>query len=170
LRSNFEKGHQFDDLFFYIYGNNELNLNMKNFKIFYLFLFAVTISCNSVDPEPDVEDPLDIQANLLNGTWILKDASSAVKDGNIIPDFKDITLTFSGATKDGGNYSTTNSIDLDVWPNSGSWQFQNNDQRKLLRSDNVALSISVTQTTLRISFTIIGGLKEGNWVFDFIKQ
>ena len=143
---------------------------MKNFKILYIFLFAITISCNSVDPEPEVEGPLDIQANLLNGTWILKDASSAVKDGNIIPDFKDITLTFSGATKDGGNYSTTNSIDVDVWPNSGSWQFQNNDQRKLLRSDNVALSISVTQTTLRISFTIIGGLKEGNWVFDFIKQ
>ena len=113
---------------------------------------------------------MDIQANLLNGTWILKDASSAVKDGNIIPDFKDVTLTFSGATKDGGNYSTTNSIDANVWPNSGSWQFQNNDQRKLLRSDNVALSISVTQTTLRTSFTIIGGLKEGNWVFDFIKQ
>ena len=143
---------------------------MKNFKILYIFLFAITISCNSVDPEPEVEDPLDIQANLLNGTWILKDASSAVKDGNIIPDFKDVTLTFSGATKDGGNYSTTNSIDANVWPNSGSWQFQNNDQRKLLRSDNVALSISVTQTTLRISFTIIGGLKEGNWVFDFIKQ
>ena len=143
---------------------------MKNFKILYIFLFAITVSCNSVDSEPDVEDPLDIQANLLNGTWILKDASSAVKDGNIIPDFKDVTLTFSGATKDGGIYSTTNSIDANVWPNSGSWQFQNNDQRKLLRSDNVALSISVTQTTLRTSFTIIGGLKEGNWVFDFIKQ
>ena len=137
---------------------------------FLLLILLISISCNSVDPEPEVQDPLDIQADLLNGTWILKDESSAVKDGNIITDFKDITVTFSGATKDGGNYATTNSIDANVWPNNGSWQFQNNDKSKLLRSDNVVLSISVTQTTLRTSFTIVGGLKEGNWVFDFIKQ
>ena len=105
-----------------------------------------------------------------SGKWILKDESSAVKDGSIISDFKDLTLTFSGGTKSGGNYATTNSIDADVWPNSGSWQFQNNDKSKLLRSDNVVMSISVTQTTLRTSFTVVGGLKEGNWIFDFIKE
>ena len=142
-----------------------------NKKLSCLLIFlCLTLSCNSVDPEPEIQDPLDIQADLLNGTWVLKDESSAVKDGNIITDFKDITVTFSGATKDGGNYATTNSIDSNVWPNNGSWQFQNNDKSKLLRSDNVVLSISVTQTTLRTSFTIVGGLKEGNWVFDFIKQ
>tara|TARA_B100000927_G_scaffold197642_1_gene159768 strand:- start:1807 stop:2238 length:432 start_codon:yes stop_codon:yes gene_type:complete len=143
---------------------------MNKIYNFLLLILLISISCNSVDPEPEVQDPLDIQADLLNGTWILKDESSAVKDGNIITDFKDITVTFSGATKDGGNYATTNSIDANVWPNNGSWQFQNNDKSKLLRSDNVVLSISVTQTTLRTSFTIVGGLKEGNWVFDFIKQ
>ena len=143
---------------------------MNKIYNFLLLILLISISCNSVDPEPEVQDPLDIQADLINGTWILKDESSAVKDGNIITDFKDITVTFSGATKDGGNYATTNSIDSNVWPNNGSWQFQNNDKSKLLRSDNVVLSISVTQTTLRTSFTIVGGLKEGNWVFDFIKQ
>ena len=143
---------------------------MNKIYNFLLLILFITVSCNSVDPEPEIQDPLDIQADLLNGTWILKDESSAVKDGNIITDFKDITVTFSGATKDGGNYATTNSIDANVWPNNGSWQFQNNDKSKLLRSDNVVLSISVTQTTLRTSFTIVGGLKEGNWVFDFIKQ
>ena len=143
---------------------------MNKIYNFLLLILLISISCNSVDPEPEIQDPLDIQADLINGTWILKDESSAVKDGNIITDFKDITVTFSGATKDGGNYATTNSIDANVWPNNGSWQFQNNDKSKLLRSDNVVLSISVTQTTLRTSFTIVGGLKEGNWVFDFIKQ
>tara|TARA_A100000164_G_scaffold324187_1_gene308509 strand:- start:402 stop:833 length:432 start_codon:yes stop_codon:yes gene_type:complete len=131
---------------------------------------CLIFACNSVDPEPEPDDPLDIQANLLNGKWILKDESSAVKDGSIISDFKDLTLTFSGGTKSGGNYATINSIDVDVWPNSGSWQFQNNDKSKLLRSDNVVMSISVTQTTLRTSFTVVGGLKEGNWIFDFIKE
>ena len=143
---------------------------MKNFILYTTLILSLLFACNSVDPEPEPDDPLDIQANLLNGTWILKDASSAVKDGIIVSDFKDLTLNFSGGTKSGGNYSTTNSIDADVWPNSGSWEFQNNEKGKLLRSDNVVMSISVTQTTLRTSFTVVGGLKEGNWVFDFIKQ
>ena len=56
---------------------------------------CLIFACNSVDPEPEPDDPLDIQANLLNGKWILKDESSAVKDGSIISDFKDLTLTFS---------------------------------------------------------------------------
>ena len=143
---------------------------MNNILKISLVLLLV-FSCNSVDqPDLDVDDPLDLQANLLNGTWVLKDESSAVKDGSVVSDFKNLTLTFSGGSKDGGNFATTNSIDADVWPNSGAWEFQNNDRTKLLRNDNVVMSISVTQTTLRTSFTVSGGLKEGNWVFDFIKQ
>ena len=80
------------------------------------------------------------------------------------------SLWFIPDLQSGGNYSTTNSIDADVWPNSGAWEFQNGDRSKLMRSDNVVMSISVTQTTLRTSFTVSGGLKEGNWVFDFVKQ
>ena len=135
---------------------------MKKLIYSTIFILSLLFACNSVDPEPEPDDPLDIQANLLNGKWILKDESSAVKDGSIISEFKDLSLTFSGGTKSGGNYATTNSIDADVWPNSGSWEFQNNDKSKLLRSDNVVMSISVTQTTLRTSFTVVGGLKEGN--------
>ena len=132
---------------------------------------TLLLSCNSMDqPDLQIDDPLDIQANLLDGTWVLKDDASAVKDGSVVSDFKNITLTFSGSTKSGGNYSTTNSIDPDVWPNSGTWEFQNNDRSKLIRNDDVVMSISVTQTTLRISFTVTGGLKDGNWVFDFVKQ
>ena len=85
---------------------------MKNILLYTTFLFLILFACNSVDPTPEPDDPLDIQANLLNGTWILKDASSAVKDSNVISEFKDLTLTISGATKSGGNYSTTNSIDF----------------------------------------------------------
>tara|TARA_B100000959_G_scaffold21800_1_gene21101 strand:+ start:157 stop:384 length:228 start_codon:yes stop_codon:yes gene_type:complete len=54
--------------------------------------------------------------------------------------------------------------------NSGTWIFQNGDKNKMLRSDGVAMSISVTATILRTSFTTSGGLKDGNWVFDFVKQ
>ena len=49
-------------------------------------------------PDLQVDDPLDIQANLLNGTWVLKDETSAVRDGSVVSDFKNITLTFSGSS------------------------------------------------------------------------
>jgi len=91
---------------------------MKKLIYSTIFILSLLFACNSVDPEPEPDDPLDIQANLLNGKWILKDESSAVKDGSIISEFKDLSLTFSGGTKSGGNYATTNSIDADVWPNS----------------------------------------------------
>ena len=137
-------------------------------KIFLLFFI---LSCgNNRQPDLELNDPLDIQANLLNGKWILKNETSATRDGSVVSDFKNLTLSFSGSSNSGGTYSTSNSIDSDVWPNSGTWSFQNNEKSKLLRNDNVLMNISVTQTTLRISFTVEGGLKVGNWIFDFIKE
>ena len=57
---------------------------MKNIFLNITFFLSILFACNSVDPTPEPDDPLDIQANLLNGTWGLKDASSAVKDNNVI--------------------------------------------------------------------------------------
>ena len=106
-----------------------------------------------------------------NGNWKVKDSNSVTKDGTIVDVFTTMTLSISGGTKDGGTYSAGHNEDngTEVWPNSGSWTFQNGDKNKLLRSDGVAVSISVTESTLRTSFTVSGGLKDGNWVFDFIK-
>ena len=137
--------------------------------VFFFTLFLV--SCGGEEEEgPTPVDPLDEQANLLNGSWIVKDANSVTKDGTIVDVFTNLTLTISGGSKSGGNYSTSNSDSAEIWPNSGTWTFQNGDKNTLLRSDNVVMSISVTETTLRTSFTTTGGLKDGNWVFDFVKQ
>ena len=68
-------------------------------------------------------------------------------------------------------FSTSHSEDsgTEVWPNSGSWTFQNGDKNKLQRNDGVVVSISATETTLRTSFSVSGGIKDGNWVFEFTK-
>ncbi|MFL2999938.1 MAG: hypothetical protein ACJZZ9_05700 [Cytophagales bacterium] len=61
----------------------------------------------------------------------------------------------SGGSKDGGDFSTTDHNEdsgTEVWPNSGTWTFQNGDKNKLQRNDGVVMSISVTETTLRTSF------------------
>ena len=146
---------------------------MKYFRsLLILFFSIVIISCSDDDDGggPAPVDPLDTQGNLLNGSWKVKDANSVTKDGSIVDVFTNMTLTVSGGSKSGGNYSTSNSDSDEIWPNSGTWEFQSGDKNKLLRSDGVVVSISLTETTLRTSFQTSGGLKDGNWVFDFIKQ
>ena len=149
-----------------------------NLSFFILLLSTLLISCGEegdggggggVTPTP--EDPLDVQAAILNGNWKVKDANSVTKDGTIVDVFTTMTLNISGGTKSGGNSSTSHSEDsgTEVWPNSGSWTFQNTDKNKVLRNDGVVVSISVTETTLRTSFTVSGGIKDGNWVFNFVK-
>ena len=138
--------------------------------VFFFTLFLVSRGGEEEGAGPTPVDPLDTQGNLLNGTWKVKDANSVIKDGAIVDVFTTMTLTISGGSKSGGNYSTSNSDSAEIWPNSGTWTFSNGDKNKLLRSDNVVISISVTETTLRTSFTTTGGIKDGNWVFDFVKQ
>ncbi|MEC8679527.1 MAG: hypothetical protein VXY09_00155 [Bacteroidota bacterium] len=142
----------------------------------YIVLFLLLISCGEDGdgggtPTPTPTDPLDAQAALLNGNWKVKDANSVTKDGTIVDVFTTMTLNISGGTKDGGNYSTSHNEDsgTEVWPNSGSWTFQGGDKNKLQRNDGVIMSLSVTESTLRTSFTVSGGIKDGNWVFDFVK-
>ncbi len=146
---------------------------MKYLRSLLILLFSIVIiSCSDDDDGggPAPVDPLDTQGNLLNGSWKVKDANSVTKDGSIVDVFTNMTLTVSGGSKSGGSYSTSNSDSDEIWPNSGTWEFQSGDKNKLLRSDGVVVSISLTETTLRTSFQTSGGLKDGNWVFDFIKQ
>ena len=149
---------------------------MKSIKnLLILFISILIISCGDDDgstPTPTPTAPLDAQATLLNGNWKVKDANSVTKDGTIVDVFTTMTLNLSGGTKSGGNYSTSHTEDsgTEVWPNSGTWTFQNSDKSKVIRNDGVVISLSVTETTLRTSFTVSGGIKDGNWVFDFVKQ
>ena len=146
---------------------------MKQFRSILILLFSILIiSCGDDDDGggPPPIDPLDEQGNKLSVTWKVKDANSVTKDGAIVDLFTNMTLTISGGSKNGGNYSTTNSDSNEIWASSGSWEFQSGDLNKLLRNDGVVMSISLTETTLRTSFQTSGGLKDGNWVFDFVKQ
>ena len=146
---------------------------MKQFRSILILLFSILIiSCGDDDDGggPPPIDPLDEQGNKLSVTWKVKDANSVTKDGAIVDLFTNMTLTISGGSKNGGNYSTTNSDSDEIWASSGSWEFQSGDLNKLLRNDGVVMSISLTETTLRTSFQTSGGLKDGNWVFDFVMQ
>ena len=84
---------------------------LHSIKYIYLTLFLCTIfiSCSSdEDGGDDVTpvDPLDTQANALNGTYEITDVNSVSKDGEIVNVFTSMTLTISGGSASGGNYST----------------------------------------------------------------
>ena len=52
-----------------------------------LFVSALLFSCSDEEDDTsvdDVVDPLDTQANLLNGSWVVKDANSVTKDGIVV--------------------------------------------------------------------------------------
>ena len=148
-------------------------INLLKKLLLVCFISFISLSCGDDDDgsTPTPVDPLDSQANLLDGNWKVKDSNSVTKDGTIVDVFTTMTLNMSGGSKDGGNFSTSHNEDsgTEVWPNSGTWTFQNGDKNKLQRNDGVVMSISVTETTLRTSFTVSGGIKDGNWVFDFVK-
>ena len=129
------------------------NYNYLKSLFLTLLLSAMFISCSDDDGGDPVTpiDPLDTQGNLLNGTWKVKDANSVTKDGSIVDVFTSMTLTISGGSASGGSYSTSNSDSGEIWPSSGFWTFENADKNKIFRSDGVAVSISVTEGTLRTS-------------------
>jgi hypothetical protein len=137
-----------------------------------LFLCSIFISCSDEDGGDDVTpvDPLDTQANALNGTYEITDVNSVSKDGTIVDVFTSMTLTISGGSASGGSYSTLNSDSDEIWPSSGTWTFQNGDKNKILRSDGVSMSISLTEYNLLTSFNTTGGIKDGTWAFLFTKQ
>ena len=149
-------------------------------KLLLVFLISfISISCGDDDGgDPTPVDPLDSQAGLLNNTWQIIDENGVTKDGTIVDVFNLMNLNISGGTKDGGNFSTDHNEDsgTEVWPNSGTWTFQNGDKNKLLRNDGVVMSISISEATpdkpydleMRMSFSVSGGIKDGNWVFNFV--
>ena len=147
-------------------------INLLKKLLLICFISFISLSCGDDDDggDPTPVDPLDSQANLLDGNWKVKDSNSVTKDGTIVDVFTTMTLNMSGGSKDGGNFSTSHNEDsgTEVWPNSGTWTFQNGDKNKLQRNDGVVMSISVTETTLKTSFTVSGGIKDGNWVFNFV--
>ena len=155
--------------------------------IIMVFLF---ISCNDDEIGSNIGtvNPLETQANILKGTWKLeqikgrnsiKEIDPVTKDGVVVDIFKGMTLTMYEGSAGGGSYSTLNTYDEEIWPSLGTWTFQDNDKNKILRSDNVSMSVFVEVIhnyaqpkvyTLRTSFTTDSGSKDIKWVFNFIRE
>ena len=162
-----------------------------NLNKYILFISVLFISCTDDTDEGSYLapiNPLDTQGNLLNGTWYLdpivdkisiKEESPVTMDGKVVEVFNDMTLTISEGSLEGGIFSTLNNYDEKIWPEAGTWAFQDNDKNKILRSDGISLTILADLIhnyaqpkiyTLKISFTTTDGNEEVKWVFKFARQ
>ena len=115
----------------------------------------------------------------IKGRNSIKELDPVTKDGVVVDIFKSMTLTISEGSSGGGSYTTLNTYDEEIWPSLGTWTFQDNDKNKILRSDNVSMSIFVEVIhnyaqpkvyTLRTSFTTASGSKDINGVVHFIRE
>lgn len=124
-------------------------------------------------------DPTDVQGDKLAQSWTLVANGALVGNpGETQDEWNGFTLdiTYESDNK-GGNYSTSNSVSSDVWPSSGTWEFDGNDIGMVLRSDGVEInvfSLNSTATSLTLKFNISTGSRtgrissvEGDWTFNF---
>ena len=74
--------------------------SLKKLTLILLVSF-ISMSCgdDGDGSTPTPVDPLDSQANLLDGNWKVKDSNSVTKDGTIVDVFTTMTLNMSGVQK-----------------------------------------------------------------------
>ena len=148
---------------------------MKHLRSFIFFTFSLgalmLISCGDDSDDPVTEDPLTESTEEEKQLESL--SASAWKMSSITLDGADATSNFDGLVltiKSDKTYSTNGSYDP-VWPSSGSFTF-GSDINTLTRDDGVSMTISVSETSLTVTFTYAdsGGRIDalpGDYVFSF---
>ena len=146
-------------------------------KLFYVAAFlafgVVFSACKKNPPKPKTDEELQLEK--LTGTWAVPSPAAAntvtIQSSDVTPDWASFTITFTD-----GNFTTSGPADLKVWPASGTWSFAQGDVSTIQRGDGIDINISVSETTLTMSFNYtdpggrIDGV-EGDWVFnDLVKQ
>ena len=148
---------------------------MKHLRSFIFFTFSLgalmLISCGDDSDDPVTED--HVTESTEEEKQLESLSASAWKMSSITLDGADATSNFDGLVltiNSDKTYSTNGSYDP-VWPSSGSFTF-GSDINTLTRDDGVSMTISVSETSLTVTFTYAdsGGRIDalpGDYVFSF---
>jgi hypothetical protein len=145
------------------------------FVIIFLGSLVIVSSCKKSTPEPEKSEE-EKQIDALSKAWVV---NSVTLDGtDVTDDWPGFEVTFGNKT-----YTTANSTNDGVWPNSGSYDFATSngqpDVNTMLRSgkaDPVEILLNVTTTSLGMTFdydtSTNGRLKgtDGGWVFSMVAK
>ncbi|UXP32587.1 hypothetical protein N6H18_01200 [Reichenbachiella agarivorans] len=145
-----------------------------------LFLSMVVLSgCGGSDDDGGDGGDTDYETigTLMNGTYT---ATSVSNPDASDADWTGFTLTITGGSADGGNYSTAGVPDgfSAVWPASGTWTFDKSSSTVVIeRNDGVEMDAEITNDLLaQLSFAVESGAAartsevDGTWIFKLAKQ
>lgn len=94
------------------------------------------------DPAPSAQDA--IKSKLIAHKWNLQTATVDGLDKTAV--YQGLAITFTS-----GNYSSTDGGG--IWPASGAWSFNSTDGVTIKRDDGLIMTVDVTDTILKLSFT-----------------
>jgi hypothetical protein len=152
---------------------------MKVLRILSLISIAAVLltyaGCKGKDPDP--EPIADVQFDKLKKTWKITTVSLDGSDKTT--DYTGFQLTMSG-TKGipPFDYSTSGRPSLSPWKSSGKWDFGTGVETQMIRDkgtvDELAMTYTVTESTLTISFNFSGSgysartrVVSGDWIYTF---
>lgn len=119
----------------------------KLIAIVILSILVIQISgCKSKDdnPTPSATDAVKAKLTAAN-PWNIQTATVDGVDQTAL--YKGLTLTFTAT-----GFTSTNGGT--VWPASGTWLFNNTEGTSIKRDDGLIIAIEVTDTTLKLSYTL----------------
>ena len=145
-------------------------------KIYKLIPVAILIivllhisGCGGGDNNTPTLSPADAVKSKLTAATSWKVQSATVDGVDQTATYKNLALSFSAT-----GYTSTNGGA--VWPASGTWSFNNTDGTSVKRDDGLIITVEVTDTILRLSYTwtktTLGGRIEsvkGSQVLTFTK-
>ena len=106
---------------------------MKSITRLFILLAALSVlGCGGSDPSPTKQDK--VRKLLMANTWKIQ--SVTVGDLDAMELFEGLTVSF---TKDG----FTSANGGPVWPASGLWEFGDSGATKIIRSDDVEITITL---------------------------
>ncbi|MEZ4946089.1 MAG: hypothetical protein R2804_11195 [Cyclobacteriaceae bacterium] len=123
---------------------------MKNQYISIIFIICLVLisGCKSDSSDPT---PQDNQKKLLINDGLSWTLGTVTKDGLDVTDqFTGFKLTVGDFT-----YTTVNALPS-AWPASGTWSFANEAGTLVDRNDGVQIAVTVTTTSLQLTFSVTG--------------
>ena len=118
--------------------------------ILLLATLPITQSCK--DPGQGTPTAEEQQIEKLTKTWTVESVTFGGSEDRTT-DWSGFTLTVTGNQ----GYSTTNAFSPGPWPASGTWSFATTggtaDINKVLRDDGLEIAITVSATSLTMTFT-----------------
>lgn len=140
--------------------------------VFSLVVSMMVLSCKK-DPPPAKTDQEINKELLMSTVWIPAAGSNQITVGTPATDVSDAWANFELTFGD-GSYSSSGADAVEVWPASGTWDFDGTSATTIIRDGSISITLStISDSALEMQFTYTTGRVngiEGDWVFNMVPK